>query len=179
MEYLLDGVWSSYTLIMKAIILDGRKTRDALLPALVTKIKALSHVPTLAIIQVGNRADSSAYIRAKKALAKKIGVNEKHIQVSEGISQRELIEIIEEYNDDPLIQGIILQLPLPLHLDRDTIIEHINPRKDADGLTAFNVKRWLEGREDAIYPATARGVRELLAYYKIDLFGKKVVVIGR
>lgn len=164
---------------MSTLILDGRATRDALIPGLMKRVKALSYVPTLAIIQVGDRPDSTAFIRAKKAFAKKIGIGEKHIQTTETVSQSELIDIIKECNADKGIHGIIVQLPLPIHLDRDAVIDAIEPKKDVDALTAWSVKRWLEGREDAIMPATARGIRTFLKMYKIDLFGKKVTVIGR
>ena len=164
---------------MSPTILDGRKTREALMPELIARVKGLSFVPKLAIIQVGSRPDSSAYIKGKQAFASKIGIEEKLIKVDESISQSELIEIVKECNVDASIRGIIVQLPLPLTIHQDTIIDTIDPRKDVDGLTALNVKRWLEGREDAVVPATARGVHELLKHYDINLFGKKVTVIGR
>jgi methylenetetrahydrofolate dehydrogenase (NADP+)/methenyltetrahydrofolate cyclohydrolase len=164
---------------MKTTILDGRATREKLLPELIKRVKALSFTPTLAIIQVGDRPDSTAFIKAKKAFAAKIGVVQKLIQVKENIPQSELIEIIKENNNDKTVNRIIVQLPLPIQLDRDAVIDAVDPKKDVDALTAFNVKRWLEGREDALLPATARGIRELLNEYKIELFGKKVTVIGR
>lgn len=164
---------------MSAIILSGLETREALLPGLIERVKNLSYVPTLAIIQIGNRPDSSSFIRAKKNFAKKIGIIEKHIQVTESVSQSELIEIIRECNADKEIKGVIVQLPLPIEIDREAVIDSIDPAKDVDALTAFSVKRWFEGREEAILPATARGIRTLLKHYKIDLFGKKVTVIGR
>ena len=132
---------------------------------------------TLAIIQVGDRADSDSYIKAKKTFAKKIGVNEKHIQLSESISQEKVIDAVRECNVDHDIQGIIVQLPLPAHIDRDLVINTINPRKDVDALTAVNIGKWSEDK--GIMPATARGVRELLDFYKISLRNKKVTVIGR
>src|SRR5579872_5348115 len=163
----------------KTLILNGRETRDALIPGLVQRVKALSYVPTLCIVQVGDRPDSTAFIRAKKAFAAKIGVKEKHIQTTESISQAELISIIKECNADKSIHGIIVQLPLPIELDREAVIEAIDPKKDVDALTSFYVKRWFEGREGAIMPATARGIRTPLKHYEVDLFGKKVTVIGR
>jgi methylenetetrahydrofolate dehydrogenase (NADP+)/methenyltetrahydrofolate cyclohydrolase len=163
--------------IMPAIIIDGRKTREALLPGLIEKIRRLSRVPNLAIIQVGDRPDSASFIRAKKIFAEKIGVNEKHIQASENISQKELVDVVRECNADSGIHGIIVQLPLPAHIDRDAVINAINPQKDVDALTRVNVKEWSEGR--GIVPATARGIRELLSFYKISLRGKKVTVVGR
>lgn len=162
---------------MSAQILDGRKAREALLPGLMEKIRGLSFVPTLAIIQVSDRIDSTSFIKAKKAFAKKIGVNEKHIQLAENISQEKVIDIVRECNADSNIQGIIVQLPLPAHIERDIVINTIDPNKDVDALTAMNVSKWSEGR--GILPATARGVRELLKFYKISLKDKKVTVVGR
>lgn len=160
-------------------ILDGRKTREELLPGLLEKIKKLKKVPTLAIIQVGDRPDSTAFIRAKKSFAAKIGVKEKHIQLPEHSSEDDIIHAVRKCNDDGSIQGIIIQLPLPEGISRDAVIDAIDPNKDADGLTAFNIKKWLEGRDDAVVPATARGIREMLEHYDIDLKGKRVAVIGR
>jgi methylenetetrahydrofolate dehydrogenase (NADP+) / methenyltetrahydrofolate cyclohydrolase len=132
-------------------------------------VKCLSYTPTLAIIQVGDRGDSTAFIGAKKAFAKKIGVVEKHIQLPVSISQPDLISQIQKCNADPSIHAIIVQLPLPEHIDRAHVIQAIDPRKDADGLT----------REATVMPATARGIRELLAYYHVPISGKKVTVVGR
>ena len=164
---------------MNPRIIDGRAVREALVPALRARVAALISAPTIAIIQVGNRPDSNSYIRGKKLFAQKVGIKETHIQVSEDISQKELIELVRRYNADPSVQGIIVQLPLPLHLDRDTVINAIDPLKDVDALTAVNVQKWLDGSGDALLPATARAVRELLQYYQINIMGKHVVVIGR
>ena len=164
---------------MSATILDGRAAREALIPGLIERIKSLSFVPTLAIIQVGDRPDSTSFIGAKKSFAKKIGVTVKHIQVPESVSQQKLIGIVRECNADKDIHGIIVQLPLPVSLDRRAVIEAIDPRKDADALTSYRVERWSKGGEDALLPATARGIREILAHYRIALSGKRVCVVGR
>lgn len=164
---------------MTATIIDGRKIRDERLPGLQARFKALLHTPVLAIVQVGDRPDSNAFIKAKKDFAVNVGVEVKHIQVAENVSQDELVKAIEECNEDPKVRGIVVQLPLPLTLNTDSVIETIDPEKDADGLTATNVKKWLGGRQDAIMPATARGIRDMLKYYKVDIFGKKVTIIGR
>lgn len=143
--------------------------RDSIIPELIKKVQALSFIPTLAIIQVGDRPDSTAFIGAKKSFAKKIGVSEKHIQLPESISEKELISKIRECNKDTSIHALIVQLPLPDHIRRDEVINSIDPAKDADGLT----------RNTKVMPATARGIRELLKYYQIGLAGKKVTIIGR
>lgn len=164
---------------MSTLIIDGRAAREALIPELAAQIKSLIKPPTLAIIQVGKLPDSTAFIKAKSAWATKLGVKIKHLALSESVTQAELIAKIKECNADATIQGIILQLPLPITIDRDAAIGAIEPKKDVDALTPYSVERWLEGREDSIIPATARGVKELLEYYKIDLNGKHVVVVGR
>lgn len=164
---------------MATLILDGRAVRDARMPELKARIAEIIEPPVLAIIQVGDRADSNAYIQAKSRFAEKLGVPVKHVKLPETISEKELIVKVWECNEDPTVRGIILQLPLPISIDAEAAIEAISPKKDVDALTSWNVKRWLEGREDAILPATTRGVKELLEHYEIDLFGKHVVVVGR
>jgi 5,10-methylene-tetrahydrofolate dehydrogenase/methenyl tetrahydrofolate cyclohydrolase/retron-type reverse transcriptase len=163
-------------------LLSGRTVRDSRLPLLVEKIDVLTSkgiIPTLAIIQVGDRPDSTIYVNVKKNFAQKIGARTLHLQLSEMVSQTELIAHIGTYNDMEAVHGIIVQLPLPSHLNRDEVIEMINPAKDVDGLTSTNQKKLLENDSTAVIPATARGVFELLDHYSIDLAGKKVTVIGR
>ena len=164
---------------MPALILDGRKTREELTPGLTARIKALSFTPKLAIIQVGSRPDSSSYIRGKIAFAQKIGAGQKLIQLDEKVTESEIIKTVQECNADASIQGIIVQLPLPKNINQDAVINSIDPCKDVDGLTATNVKLWLENDKSAILPATAKGVMTLFASYNIELAGKNVVVIGR
>ncbi|MEN9523977.1 MAG: hypothetical protein RL536_46 [Candidatus Parcubacteria bacterium] len=160
-------------------ILSGLVVRESLIPKLTDKVKRLSYVPTLAIIQVGDRPDSTAYIKAKMTFAKKIGVKTEYIHLPENISQTEVIEHIKKCNNNKLIQGIIVQVPLPEHIDRSAIIEAINPTKDVDGLTSANYDKLLTGDMSGIVPATARGVKELLDHYSISLNRKKVAVVGR
>jgi methylenetetrahydrofolate dehydrogenase (NADP+)/methenyltetrahydrofolate cyclohydrolase len=164
---------------MSAKILDGRIAREALMPELIQKVKKLSATPTLAIIQVGDRPDSTAFIKAKKSFAEQIGVKERHIHLSESTNQEELIETIKKTNGDPNIQGIILQLPLPSQLDPDSAINSIDPTKDTDSITSANVEKWTANQKGSLLPATARGIRELLNYYKIPIKGKNVTVVGR
>ena len=150
-------------------ILDGRIAREHYISVLKDRVSKLSIVPCLVIIQVGSRADSDAFIKAKKSFAEKIGAKEIHVQFDEKISQEEIVETIEKYNLDSSVQGIIVQLPLPQHLNADEIIKEINPQKDVDGLTLGT----------PFMPATARGISQLFDFYKINLENKKVVVIGR
>lgn len=164
---------------MPATILSGRAVRDAILPELKEAFSRLAKMPILTIIQVGDRPDSNAYIQAKKNFAAKLGIETRHVKLPETISEKELIVKIWEQNEDESVKGIIVQLPIPIALDQDAVIEAISPKKDVDALTSANVRAWLEGREDALLPGTTRGVKELLAHYGIDLFGKHAVVVGR
>jgi len=164
---------------MSAKILSGKIIRDERMSEIASNIKAFLTIPAMTIIQVGDRPDSNSYIQAKKNFATKVGLKTKHVKLREDIKQQDLIDTVEKCNEDVETKAIIVQLPLPLHIDRDAVIETIDPNKDVDALTAANVKFWLEGREDAIMPATARGIKHLLSYYGIELFGKKVCVVGR
>ncbi len=150
------------------ILIDGRKAREYYLPILQEKIKARGEL-TLLIIQVGNRSDSNAYINAKKAFAIKIGVKVRHINFPETISQEEIVDLISKSNADKDINGIIVQLPLPAHINSDEVIDTIDSKKDVDGLTN-NTK---------FMPATARGISLLLDFYKIEILNKNIVVMGR
>lgn len=150
-------------------LLDGRKAREHYVSKLIERVQTLPFVPCLTIIQVGERADSDVFIKAKKSFAKKIGVNEKHIKLGADVAQSEIEELIRKNNEDDEVRGIIVQLPLPTHLNPDEIISKIDPEKDTDGLTP-NTK---------YIPATARGIKQLLDFYEISLINKKVTVMGR
>ncbi|MDE2188301.1 MAG: bifunctional 5,10-methylenetetrahydrofolate dehydrogenase/5,10-methenyltetrahydrofolate cyclohydrolase [Patescibacteria group bacterium] len=176
-------------------ILDGKAVRDARKTRLIQRIKLLKRVPTLAIIQVGDRSDTTAYVNAKKRFAADIGVEVRHIHLEENVDQDVILKNIKNLNVDETVGGIIIQLPLPEAIDRDAVINTIDPKKDTDALTKPSIDRWSKGdaltRSDlctkvrpmyqgpTLYPATARGVGELLGFYHISLKDKKVCVIGR
>jgi methylenetetrahydrofolate dehydrogenase (NADP+)/methenyltetrahydrofolate cyclohydrolase len=167
------------SIIMPARLLSGLEAREARMPALAEKIKKLGRAPVLAIIQVGDREDSSAYIRAKKSFAAKIGVKVEHISIPDSAAESEVISTIDRCNADGSIDGIIVQLPLPERLNRDNVINAVDPSKDADALTSKQ-EEWRTGYGVwSLMPATARGVRELLDQYGISLEGKKVAIVGR
>ncbi|MES3031520.1 MAG: bifunctional 5,10-methylenetetrahydrofolate dehydrogenase/5,10-methenyltetrahydrofolate cyclohydrolase [Patescibacteria group bacterium] len=147
-------------------LIDGRLAKAHYLAPLLERVKALPYIPCLVIIQVGTRPDSDVYIRAKKLMAQKIGVKEIHLELPESVTQEEIISLVEKYNKDETVQGLIVQLPVPAHLDSKAIIEAIDTNKEVDGY------------KGALIPATARGVRELLDFYNIDLSGKKVTMVG-
>lgn len=151
------------------ILLDGKIARAHYSSLLEKRIKELSFVPCLVILQVGNRTDSNSYIKAKKSFAQKVGVKEIHINFPEDVGQEELIEAVKKYNQDESVNGIIIQLPLPPQINSEIVLNLIDPKKDIDGLNCAT----------KFLPATARGIRELIKFYKIELAGKKVTVLGR
>ncbi len=150
-------------------LLDGRKAREHCIPLLIERIKSLPFTPCLVIIQVGDRADSNIYINGKKKFAEKIGVKVVHEKLKENIKEEEIFNLIKKHNENKDVNGIIIQLPLPAHLNPDKIINNIDPNKDIDGLTE-NTK---------FIPATAKGVLNLFKFYNLDLKNKKVTVVGQ
>jgi methylenetetrahydrofolate dehydrogenase (NADP+)/methenyltetrahydrofolate cyclohydrolase len=159
-------------------ILDGKVARDFYKKALIERVGKLSFVPTLSIIQIGDNKESSIYINQKKKFGESIGVNVSHIHLSENISFEEVSEIIKKENLKKEVSGIIVQLPLPKHLDLIKIINLIDPKKDVDGLTDENQKLLAENKPEFV-PATALGVILLLDFYKILISGNKIAVLGR
>lgn len=150
-------------------ILDGKIVRDGIIVKLKKEIESFQSVPTLAIIQVGELEESNKYIQAKKNFAEKIGAGVELVKFDVAVTKGTLTQEIDKLNKDKNIHGIILQLPIPKHLNAYEIIDLIDPNKDVDGLTS-NTK---------FTPATARGVLTLADYYQIEIADKKVVVMGR
>ncbi len=161
------------------ILLDGRKVRDEIRETLRKRVESFSSKPKLVIIQVGEDEESEAYIRQKKAFGESIGAVVEHRKLAAGISEQELVETLREYNADPAVHGIIVQIPIPAHLDKSRIVDGIAPQKDVDGLGSFSIKALWENRNEGFVPATTKGIMSLLSYYKIPVAGKHVVVVGR
>ena len=162
-----------------ARILNGKIVRDIISRKLARVIARLKRKPKLVIIQVGNRRQSSAYIRQKKLFGERIGALVLHKQYSERVAEKKLIAEILKWNIDKSIHGIIVQLPLPLRISKNRVLEAIDPWKDVDGMTAKNLKGLWAGDRNSLMPATTKGILALFDYYKIPVMGKKVVVVGR
>ena len=160
-------------------ILDGRKLRDHIKDKLKKEVGLLKNKPSLAIIQVGERVESNAYIASKKKFAEVIGVGVIHKKFKEEIETKEIIAEIEKLNVNKEISGILVQLPIPEKLDRECIMNAILPSKDVDGLGPVNVKKLFDGNPEAILPATTKGILTLLEKNDISIHGKNVLVIGR
>ena len=162
-----------------AIILDGKKLRDKIFESLKTKLDGMKVKPGLAVILSGDNPASRIYVNNKKKTAEKLGINSVVIEYPSDVSQREIIDKITELNNDDSINAILVQLPLPEHINKDVVINSILPEKDVDGLTLYNSGKLFSGDEPYVYPCTPKGVLLLLDEYKIDIEGKHAVVIGR
>lgn len=133
---------------------------------------------TLAVIQVGEDPASSVYVNNKKKACEYIGANSLSYNLPEDSTQEELLKIIDDLNDDPKVDGILVQLPLPKHFDEDEVIRRINPDKDVDGFHPINVGRLSIG-EKGFVSCTPAGIIELLKRSNVEIEGKECVIIGR
>ncbi|MFA6722423.1 MAG: tetrahydrofolate dehydrogenase/cyclohydrolase catalytic domain-containing protein [Bacilli bacterium] len=163
---------------MICIILDGKKTAESLIKKIAGEVAAINEDITLALIMVGKNPASQVYVRNKIKACDEAGIRVKDYFLDEKIPQKELLKIIAECNADPKIHGILVQLPLPSHLNESEIINAIDPLKDVDGLTIVNQGKLMVG-SDAIAPATPKGVITLLQKYFVEIAGKNAVVVGR
>lgn len=159
-------------------LLDGKSLANDILDKLSLKVKQLDTAPNLVVIQVGNDPASSVYVRNKERTAERVGINSETVKLSKHITQDELLEIIDKYNNDSLVNGILVQLPLPKHIDEQVILEAISPMKDVDGFHPLNVGKLNIGQKQMI-PSTPAGIMELLKANHIELEGKHVVIVGR
>lgn len=164
------------------MILDGKKIAQTIRAEIREQISAMSakglRAPKLAIVIAGNNPASETYVANKMKACAEVGVEALKIAYDDGISEDTLLTEVHRLNNDPSIDGFIVQLPLPDHINESTILSAIDYRKDVDGLTPANVGRTVQGLP-SIVSATPRGIRELLARYNISTEGKHVVVIGR
>ena len=130
------------------------------------------------VIQVGDDLASSVYVRNKERTAERVGIKSETIKLSKHITQDELLEIIDKYNRFTDVNGILVQLPLPKHIDEQVILEAISPMKDVDGFHPLNVGKLNIGQKQMI-PSTPAGIMELLKVNHIEIEGKHVVIVGR
>ena len=160
------------------MILDGKKVKEDILNELKVEVSNLSIKPHFVVIQVGNNEASNVYIKQKEKMAEYIGYKFTHLKYNADITEIELLNKIDELNNDNNICGILVQMPLPNHLDTYKIQNAINKEKDIDGLTDYNTGK-LFHKQDALYSCTPLGVMELLKRYNISVSGKHAVVVGR
>lgn len=166
---------------MSAIIMDGKavsalvrrevKERAALLASKGVK-------PGLAVVLVGDDPASQVYVRQKEKACNEVGFASFMRYLPASTDERELLDLIDGLNSDPAVHGILVQLPLPKHIDKDRVAEAIGPEKDVDGFHPMNVGRLTLGIE-TMEPCTPKGIVYLLEHYGIDIEGKRAVVVGR
>jgi methylenetetrahydrofolate dehydrogenase (NADP+)/methenyltetrahydrofolate cyclohydrolase len=163
-------------------ILDGKKLAQKIQNELKQRIQTLQtrigRPPGLAVLMVGDNPGSAVYVRNKEIACQKIGIASLGKQFPTQTSQQELERAIEELNKDDRVDGILVQLPLPEHLDAIAVLHKIDPNKDADGLHPVNLGKLIRG-ESGLRSCTPAGVMRLLEEYKIELQGKQAVVLGR
>lgn len=160
------------------MILDGKLVSNEVKNNLKNLIIEYGIKPKLVVIQVGNNEASNVYIKQKVKCADNIGAICLHEKLNENITTNELIDLINKFNKDESINGIIVQLPLPKHIDEYLVLNTINPTKDVDGLTEINAGK-LACSKPGLVSCTPNGVIKLLKYYNIGIEGKKVVIVGR
>ncbi len=163
-------------------LLDGKRLAKEIKAEIKAEVDQLlrqgRRAPALAVIMVGDNPASATYVRNKMRSCEQVGFRSVDIHLPEDTAQDELLRVVDELNSDPEIDGFIVQLPLPVHLDEQLIIEHIRPEKDVDGFHPMNLGRTLLGLP-AFNPATPKGIVEMLRRYQIDTEGKHVVIAGR
>ena len=161
------------------ILLDGKAVSQKILTEVRERVSKLEKKPHLVVILVGEDAASKLYVKNKQKAAWQVGIRSTVIEMPYDTEEQELLNKIEELNQRPDVTGILVQLPLPDHIDKNSVVTAILPQKDVDGFTPENVGRIAIGLEPYFYPATPQGILMLLDEYNIELEGKNAVVIGR
>lgn len=164
---------------MSATRLDGKACAEALEERLKQRILESKLKPHLAVIIVGDDPASHVYVRNKIKSCERLGIKSTHLELSKETSQEELVDAIISMNNDDGINGILIQSPLPSHLDEESLTDLIDPEKDVDGFHPVNLGRIVQGRLDGMIPCTPAGVMEMLRWGEVEMSGKKAVVIGR
>ena len=167
---------------MVASLLDGKSCSAAVEAALVDRIKNCKDAgvkPHLAVVIVGDDPASHVYVGAKIRACHRLGIKSTHIELPEDTVEVELRKIITDLNNDERVHGILIQSPLPKHMDEESLTDMIDPSKDVDGFHPVNLGRLVQSREDCLIPCTPNGVMRLLKWAGIDTKGKTALVIGR
>jgi methylenetetrahydrofolate dehydrogenase (NADP+)/methenyltetrahydrofolate cyclohydrolase len=164
------------------ILLDGKKLSAEIKAELAQEVQRMKDVghrpPHLAAVLVGNDGASETYVASKVKRCQEVGFESTLVRLPENITEEALLEEIEKLNENPTIDGFIVQLPLPKHIDESRVIQAIRPEKDVDGFHPINVGRMVKGLP-AYIPATPFGIVEMLRRYEVPTAGKHCVVIGR
>lgn len=159
-------------------LLDGKLVKKEILKRIKKEVQELDRKPGLCVVQVGEDPASCVYVSQKSKMANELGYKFKHIKLDGDVEQEKLEETIIKLNRDKTIDGILVQMPLPKHLDSKKIQNLIRDDKDVDGLSDINAGR-LVHNVDCLMPCTPKGIMDILKHYKIDVEGKRVVIVGR
>ncbi len=166
---------------MAAEIIDGKLIASQIREDLkkdVEKLKKDGITPGLGVILVGADPASKSYVTAKERACDDLGLYSENIKLPEDTSEKDLLALVEEMNNNPKIDGILVQLPLPKHIDTDKVIMSISPSKDVDGFHPESIGKMLMGK-DTFLPCTPHGIIKLLLHSKVQIEGANVVVVGR
>ena len=163
---------------MTARLIDGKAVAAALRVGVASRVAALPYRPGLAVLIVGDDPASATYVRNKDKAATQAGIDVITHRLPRGAAQSELLQWIDTQNADPAVDGILVQLPLPPHIDASAIVEAVDPAKDVDGFHPVNVGRLASGRPGLV-PCTPLGVMCLLSHAGVAIAGEKAVVLGR
>ena len=160
------------------MILDGKVVARAVKDEVMTAVAGLDYRPGLATVLVGDDPASHSYVRGKRRDAKEVGISSIHHELEAETPAGDLYELLDSLNADEGVDGILVQLPLPGHLDGEAAVERINPAKDVDGLHPHNLGRLVLG-EAGVRPSTPSGVLRILDHYEIPVSGARAVIVGR
>jgi methylenetetrahydrofolate dehydrogenase (NADP+) / methenyltetrahydrofolate cyclohydrolase len=163
---------------MSARIIDGKAVAAEVRTRVAAEVAEMDATPGLATIIVGDDPASHVYVRNKRKACEEVGIRSIHHELDASVPEPELAELITRLGDDPAVSGILLQLPVPGHVDSDAMIELIDPRKDVDGLTTANAGLLVQNREGLV-SCTPGGVMELLDHEGVELRGAEAVILGR
>jgi methylenetetrahydrofolate dehydrogenase (NADP+) / methenyltetrahydrofolate cyclohydrolase len=167
---------------LRADLIDGKAIAETIRAEIAAEVAALTGrgvVPGLTVVLVGDDAASATYVGAKEKASKAAGMMGETIRLPADTTQAALLALVERLNADPAVHGILVQMPLPRHIDPDTVIRHILPEKDVDGFHPVNVGKLLIGHTDGFVSCTPAGVIELLTRSGVDTRGAEAVVVGR
>jgi methylenetetrahydrofolate dehydrogenase (NADP+) / methenyltetrahydrofolate cyclohydrolase len=162
-------------------LIDGKQIAKEIRAELKKEVSQLTEEglkPGLAVILVGNNPASETYVRSKIRASEEIGIHSRLIRMEETVQEEELLNQVKELNEDPAIHGILVQLPLPAHIDPDKVIATISPSKDVDGFSPVNMGKMMIG-QNGLLPCTPYGIMQLFKRTGIFLEGKHAVVVGR